>query len=69
MSGREPNAVVVYRRLLPYLRPHWLLVVAAFVPAVVYALLGAVVPLLLSQWIDALRDAVAECRRLADSAS
>ena len=33
MSGRESNAVVVYRRLLPYLRPHWLLIVAAFVPA------------------------------------
>ena len=60
MSGRESNAVVVYRRLLPYLRPHWLLVVAAFVPAVVYSLLGAVVPVLLSQWIEALRDAVAE---------
>ncbi len=60
MSGRESNAVVVYRRLLPYLRPHWLLVVAAFVPAVIYSLLGAVVPVLLSQWIEALRDAVAE---------
>jgi len=60
MSGRESNAVVVYRRLLPYLRPHWLLVVAAFVPAIVYSLLGAVVPVLLSQWIEALRDAVAE---------
>ena len=34
MSGREPSAAAVYRRLLRYLRPHWWLVVAAFVPAV-----------------------------------
>ena len=60
MPGRESNAFAVYRRLLPYLRPHWLIVVAAFVPALIYALLGAIVPLLMSEWIDALRDAVAE---------
>src|SRR5688572_12646634 len=60
MPARESNAVVVYRRLFPYLRPHWPLVVAAFVPAVVYSLLGALVPVLLSQWIEALRDAIAE---------
>jgi subfamily B ATP-binding cassette protein MsbA len=60
MPGRESNAVVVYRRLVPYLRPHWLIVVAALVPAVIYALLGTFVPLLMAEWIDALRDAVAE---------
>ena len=58
MPGREPNAVVVYRRLLPYLRPHWLIVMAAFVPAVIYWLLGAVVPVVMSEWINALKDAV-----------
>jgi subfamily B ATP-binding cassette protein MsbA len=63
MSGRESSAVVVYRRLLPYLRPHWLIVTAAVVPAVIYALLGAVVPLLMSEWIDALRDVVAGADR------
>jgi subfamily B ATP-binding cassette protein MsbA len=33
-------------------------VVAAIVPATIYALLGTFVPLLLSQWVDALRDVV-----------
>jgi len=56
MPGAEPNAVLVYRRLLGYLRPHWMIVAAAFVPAVIYALLGTVVPLLMSAWIEDLRD-------------
>src|SRR5688572_18015264 len=60
MSESAQNAASVYRRLLGYLRPHWLLVAAAFVPAVIYALVNTLVPLLMSQWIDALRDAVSE---------
>jgi subfamily B ATP-binding cassette protein MsbA len=60
MSGSAQTAASVYRRLLGYLRPHWLLVAAAFVPAVIYAVVGTFVPLLMSQWIDALRDAVSE---------
>ena len=63
MPGRESNAVAVYRRLLPYLRPHWLIVTAALVPAVIYGLLGAVVPLVMSEWIDALKDTVASADR------
>jgi hypothetical protein len=49
MPGADPNAVVVYRRLLRYLRPHWVIVAAAFVPAMIYALLGTLVPLLMSR--------------------
>jgi len=59
MPGADTNAVLVYRRLLGYLRPHLLIVVAAFVPAVIYALLGTFVPFLLSAWIEDLRDIVA----------
>ncbi len=58
MSGSAQNAASVYRRLLGYLRPHRLLVAAAIVPATIYALLGTFVPLLLAQWVDALRDVV-----------
>ncbi len=60
MSQGVQSAASVYRRLLGYLRPHWFLVAAAFVPAVIYALLGTVVPLLMSEWIDALRDSLTE---------
>ena len=38
-----------------YVRTVWI-VVAAVVPAAIYALLGTLVPLLMSQWIDALKD-------------
>ena len=34
MPGLNSDAVATYRRLLRYLRPHWLIVAAAFVPAV-----------------------------------
>jgi subfamily B ATP-binding cassette protein MsbA len=56
MPNPEPSAAATYRRLLRYLRPHVWLVAAAFVPAAIYALLGVTVPLLMSEWIDALRD-------------
>jgi subfamily B ATP-binding cassette protein MsbA len=58
MSGSAQTAASVYRRLLGYLRPHRLLVAAAIVPATIYALLGTFVPVLLAQWVDALRDVV-----------
>jgi subfamily B ATP-binding cassette protein MsbA len=51
------NFVAVYRRLLRYLRPHWLIVVAVFVPAVVYATLGTAVPLLMREVIELFQDA------------
>jgi subfamily B ATP-binding cassette protein MsbA len=56
MPEAAPNAMVVYRRLLRYLRPHWPKVAAVFVPAVIYALLGTLVPYLLSEWIAGLSD-------------
>jgi subfamily B ATP-binding cassette protein MsbA len=58
MPGADTNAVLTYRRLLRYLRPHWIIVVAAFLPAAIYALLGTFVPLLMSEWIEDLRDVV-----------
>jgi subfamily B ATP-binding cassette protein MsbA len=59
MPAGESSATATYRRLLPYLRPRWL-IAAAIPAAVVYALLGAIVPLLMEQWITALRDLAAE---------
>jgi subfamily B ATP-binding cassette protein MsbA len=56
MSDAPVNGFVVYRRLLRYLRPHWLVVAAVFVPAVIYALLGTLVPYLMSEWVDGLSD-------------
>ncbi|HSC17067.1 MAG TPA: ABC transporter transmembrane domain-containing protein, partial [Gammaproteobacteria bacterium] len=56
MSEAAPNAVAVYGRLLRYLRPHWPIVAAVFVPAMIYALLGTLVPYLLSEWIEGLSD-------------
>jgi ATP-binding cassette, subfamily B, bacterial MsbA len=58
MPQAESSAAATYRRLLRYLRPHWWIIAAALVPAAVYAVLGTFVPLLMSQWIDALQDAV-----------
>jgi subfamily B ATP-binding cassette protein MsbA len=63
MPQAESSAAATYRRLLRYLRPHIWLVVAAFVPAAIYAVLGTFVPLLMSQWIDALRDVVLNADR------
>ena len=69
MPQAEPSAAATYRRLLRYLRPHVWIIVAALVPAAIYALLGTLVPLLMSQWIDALKDVVLQRRpSLADSA-
>jgi subfamily B ATP-binding cassette protein MsbA len=58
MAGLNTDAVAVYRRLLRYLRPHWLIVVAVFLPAAIYAILGTAVPLLMSEIIEQLQDAV-----------
>src|SRR5262245_13475803 len=58
MPDGVPSGVQTYRRLLRYLRPHLWIVAAALIPAVIYSLLGTFVPLLMSQWIDALKDVV-----------
>ncbi len=63
MPQAEPSAAATYRRLLRYLRPHLWIIVAALVPATIYALLGTLVPLLMSQWIDALKDVVLSADR------
>jgi subfamily B ATP-binding cassette protein MsbA len=59
MLGLNSDVVATYRRLLRYLRPHWLLVAAAVVPATIYALLGTAVPLLLSGVVERLENAAA----------
>jgi ATP-binding cassette, subfamily B, bacterial MsbA len=56
MLGHNSDAVATYRRLLRYLRPHWLIVAAAVVPAAIYAALGTAVPLLMSGIIERLQD-------------
>ena len=69
MPQAESSAAATYRRLLRYLRPHWWIIVAALVPAAIYAVLGTVVPLLMSVVIERLKDVVAQSReRVADSA-
>ncbi len=63
MPEAAPNALAVYGRLLRYLRPHWPIVAAVFVPAVIYALLGTLVPFLMSEWIDGLDDIALNAER------
>ncbi len=63
MLQAEPSAAATYRRLLRYLRPHAWIIAAALVPALIYALLGTFVPLLLSEWVDALKDVVLNADR------
>jgi subfamily B ATP-binding cassette protein MsbA len=63
VSASAPNAAAVYRRLLGYLRPHRVRIAAYFVPAVIYSLLGAAVPVLMTWWVDALRDIVLNAER------
>jgi len=50
------NAVSIYRRLLRYLRPYWLILAAAIVPAAIYAVVGTAVPLLMTEVIERLQD-------------
>jgi subfamily B ATP-binding cassette protein MsbA len=64
MLGFDSNAASIYRRLLRYLRPHWLIIAAAIVPAAIYAVVGTAVPLLMSEVIERLQDAA----RTAESA-
>jgi subfamily B ATP-binding cassette protein MsbA len=56
MPEAESSAAATYRRLLRYLRPHWLLVAAAVVPAAIYAVVGTAVPLLMSEFMRQLED-------------
>jgi subfamily B ATP-binding cassette protein MsbA len=56
MSHGESSAAATYRRLLRYVRPHWLIVAAAVVPASIYAIVGTAVPALMSEVIEQLQD-------------
>jgi subfamily B ATP-binding cassette protein MsbA len=51
MLGLNSEVVAVYRRLLRYLRPHWPLIVVAFVPAAIYAAVNLFLPLAMSEVI------------------
>jgi ATP-binding cassette, subfamily B, bacterial MsbA len=54
MLAMKSDVVVVYRRLLSYVRPHWILIAAAAGAAVIYALVSGVVPFLLKEVISQL---------------
>ncbi len=54
MLGVSQDGVTVYRRLLGYVRPHWIMIATAAAAAVVYALVSGVVPLLLKEVITQL---------------
>lgn len=54
MLAMKSDVVTVYRRLLGYVRPHWVLIAAAAAAAVVYALVSGVVPFLLKEVISQL---------------
>jgi subfamily B ATP-binding cassette protein MsbA len=56
-SPANSDLVAVYRRLLRYLRPHWLIIVAAVVPASIYAAINTAVPLLMRAVIQQLEQA------------
>jgi ATP-binding cassette, subfamily B, bacterial MsbA len=59
MPLSNPDVVATYRRLLRYVRPHWPMVAAAVVPALVYAALGTLVPLVMSGVVERLQNAAA----------
>jgi ATP-binding cassette, subfamily B, bacterial MsbA len=52
----DREAVVVYRRLLRYLYPHWRIVAAALVATIAHALANAGVPLLMNEVIERLEN-------------
>ena len=64
MPELDSNAVSIYRRLLRYLRPYWLILAAAIVPAAIYAVVGIAVPLLMTEVMERLQDVA----RTAESA-
>jgi subfamily B ATP-binding cassette protein MsbA len=52
----EQSAAATYRRLLRHLRPYRLIVLAVFVPAALYSLISALVPLLMGEFVEQLTD-------------
>ena len=57
------DLVAVYRRLLRYLKPHWLLIAAAVIPAAIYAAINTAVPLLMRDVIQTLEHAARDSVR------
>jgi subfamily B ATP-binding cassette protein MsbA len=57
MLKPEPSAAATYRRLLRYMRPYRLIVLAVFVPAAIYALINTLVPALITVFVEQLQDA------------
>src|SRR5882672_11832425 len=63
MLGVNSDVVVIYRRLFRYLRPHWLIIAAAVVPAALYAAVNTTLPLLVSGFVGQLQDAAKSASR------
>jgi ATP-binding cassette, subfamily B, bacterial MsbA len=55
LSG-PADVVAVYKRLFGYMRPHWVIMAMAIVPASVYALLNTAVPLVMREVISRLEN-------------
>src|SRR6478752_443785 len=56
LSGRS-DVVAVYKRLFAYMRPHWVIMALAILPASVYAIFNTAVPFLMREVISELGDA------------
>jgi subfamily B ATP-binding cassette protein MsbA len=56
LSGRS-DVVAVYKRLFAYMRPHWVIMVLAIVPASVYAIFNTAVPFVMKEVIARLEHA------------
>ena len=56
LSGRS-DVVTVYKRLFAYMRPHWVIMALAILPASVYAIFNTAVPFLMREVISELGDA------------
>jgi len=51
VRGRS-DVIAVYKRLLAYMRPHWLIMALAVIPASIYAVLNTTVPLVMRELIE-----------------
>jgi subfamily B ATP-binding cassette protein MsbA len=60
MLGLNSEVVAVYRRLLRYLRPHWPLILVAFIPATIYAAVNTFLPLAMSEVIKRIENEARE---------
>jgi ATP-binding cassette, subfamily B, bacterial MsbA len=56
LRGRS-DVVAVYKRLFGYMRPHWVIMALAILPASIYAILNTTVPLVMRELIAQLENA------------